>query len=77
MLASVLKYSDIGGRGVLAPRALPTSRITAEVRRKKSACSHTFQQHKHDFTAFTHSNPLVLTCRQEEVKKQYIITSYN
>lgn len=48
MLASVLKYSDTGGRGVLAPRALPTSRITAQVRRKKLLCSHTLQQQKHE-----------------------------
>lgn len=41
MLASVLKYSDTGGRGVLAPRALPTSRVSAQVRRMKSSCSHT------------------------------------
>lgn len=63
MLASVLKYSDTGGRGVLVPRALPTSPPPVSLRRKKPSRSQAWQQQKHE-------SHVVLTQESDRVNQQ-------
>lgn len=59
MLAYVLKYSDTGGRGVLAPRALPTSHIIAQEAFMRA-----------HFTTTKHDSHVVCTYKSDGVNPQ-------